>query len=58
MALTIINKTRQQIPLVIGTVDGGYEVRLAPRQSVVVPIEEPTPQMLSLKGKGKIVIRK
>ena len=58
MSLKIKNKTQQVIPVIIPGPNGGEEKRILPRQSLILAMDKPTNQMLSLSQKGKLEIRR
>ena len=58
MSIKVQNSTDQVIPLVIPGVGGGEEVRVAPRQTIILAINEPTKQINFLVSKGILKIRK
>lgn len=58
MSIKVQNSTDQVIPLVIPSAKGGEEVRIAPRQTVILAINEPTAQINFLVSKGILKIRK
>lgn len=53
--MKVKNKTLQVIPIVLPQ---GDEIRLLPKQTVVLALDKPTNQLLSLSTKGKISIEK
>lgn len=58
MAIKVQNVTNQVVPIVIPDNQGGNEVRLAPRELVVLAIREATAQINGLVNKGILKIRK
>ena len=54
MALQIKNLTNQTIPLVVGVT----EVRLLPRKTIVVALDQPTQQILRLAERKLIQVRR
>lgn len=57
MAIKIQNVTNQVVPVIVPGPNGGTEIRLAPRQIVVLATEK-TDQLSKLENKGIIKIRK
>lgn len=51
MAIKVQNATDQIIPVIIPGPNGGQEIRIAPRETVVLAIDKLTPQLRSLIGK-------
>jgi len=58
MAIKVKNTTKQTIPVVIPSTEGGDEVRIAPGKTVILGVSKLTNQLRSLINKGILKIRK
>ena len=58
MAIKVKNTTKQTIPVVIPSKEGGEEVRIGPGKTVILGVDKLTNQLRSLVNKGKLKIRK
>jgi hypothetical protein len=57
MAIQVKNVTQQAFPVIIPGDNGGTEIILRPRKTVVLALDKPTPQLTTLKNKGFVKIK-
>lgn len=58
MAIKVQNTTNQVIPIVCPTKDGGDQINIFPRKTVVLALDKATSQINHLVGKGILKIKK
>lgn len=57
MAIKVQNCSRQVVPLIVPGQDGGTQVNLKPRETVVLALTKPTAQIVALKSRGMLKIK-